>query len=132
MNALPCLLMSSVIAAAIGCGKPDAAATSARRPPPARLQSDPHFYKLNSVMGTVVSNGKPVAGATITVAKAKVTFQVEPTGSYVIELDPKQFGGLSHMLVYSAPGFQDETRHVLIRENNQIRVDVELSAKESL
>jgi hypothetical protein len=90
------------------------------------LESDPYYYKLNSVMGTVTSGGKPVAGATVMIAATGESFPVGPSGEYVIVLDPVKLGGKGSELVFRAPGYVEQRQYALVPENNQIRIDVEL------
>lgn len=97
--------------------------------PATGLQSDPHFYKLNSVMGEVRSDGRPVPGATVTILETGESFPVEASGSYVIVLDPERLGGRGHELAFRAPGFVEQRQFVLVPENNQTRLDVELVAE---
>lgn len=94
--------------------------------PAGKLESDPNVYKLNSVMGEVLSDGKAVAGATITIVKTGESFAVQPSGFYVIVLDPVKLGARGHDLLYSAPGYVSQQHFVVVPENNQTRVDVEL------
>lgn len=94
--------------------------------PTGSLESDPYFYKLNSVMGEVMSGGKPVPGATVRIVKTSETFPIEASGSYVIELDPQRLGGRRHELAFSAPGYVEQRHFVLVPENNQTRLDIEL------
>lgn len=94
--------------------------------PAGNLQSDPYFYKVNSVMGVVTSAGKPVPGATVTILKTKESFPIDPSGSYVVVLDPAKLGGRRHELSFTAPGYAEQRLFVTVPENNQTRVDVEL------
>ena len=96
------------------------------RNPAGGLQSDPHFYKLNSVMGEVTAGGRPVAGATVTIVKTGESFPIDASGSYVLVLDPVRLGGRRHELAFSAPGHAEQRHFVLVPENNQTRLDVEL------
>jgi hypothetical protein len=97
-----------------------------KQQPAGNLESDPFFYKLNSVMGEVTSGGRPVPGATVRIVKTSESFPVEASGSYVIELDPERLGGRRHELAFSAPGYVEQRHFVLVPENNQTRLDVEL------
>jgi len=94
--------------------------------PAAGLESDPRVYKLNSVKGTVLAGGKPVPGATITILKTGESFPIDPTGSYVLVLDPVKLGGRGHELLFSAPGYAEQRHFVLVPENNQAYLDVVL------
>jgi hypothetical protein len=100
-----------------------------KQKPSGSLQADPHFYKLNSVMGEITSGGRPVKGATVTIVKTSESFPVEESGSYVIVLDPVRLGGRRHELAFSAPGYAEQRHFVLVPENNQTRLDVDLVAK---
>jgi hypothetical protein len=90
------------------------------------LEADPFFYKLDSVTGAVLANDKGIAGATITVVSTGETMTVEDSGAYVLVLDPEKLGGRKHELLFSAPGYKDQTHTVEVPEKNQIRLDVEL------
>lgn len=90
------------------------------------LESDPYFYKLNSVTGVVTSAGKPVPGATITILQTGESFPVEASGTYVLVLDPERLGKRGHELAFSAPGYVEQRHVVVVPENNQTRLDVEL------
>ena len=95
--------------------------------PPTGLQSDPHFYKLNSVMGEVRCAGRAVPGATVTIVKTGESFPIEPSGQYVLVLDPQKLGGArGHELAFRAPGYVEQRHFVMVPENNQTRLDVEL------
>ena len=85
------------------------------------------MYKLNSVMGQVAAGGKAVPGATVTVVATQQKHAVEPSGSYIFVIEPGKNGRRNHDLVFSAPGYKDEHRTVNIPENNQTRLDVELT-----
>jgi hypothetical protein len=93
---------------------------------PAGLESDPQFYKLNSVMGEVTSGGKAIPGATITVVKLNETVAVEKDGTYVLVLDPERLGSDTHELLFSAPKHKPKRHTVTVPANNQVRLDVEL------
>jgi hypothetical protein len=90
------------------------------------LESDPYFYKLNSVTGRVMAGGKPVKGAAITIVRANEKVPIEADGVYVLVLDPARFKSDTHELVFSAPGYVEQRITVTIPANNQVRVDVEL------
>lgn len=96
--------------------------------PASGLEADPRVYKLNSVMGSVLSGGKPVPGATVTILKTGESFPIDPTGAYVLVLDPVKLGGRGHELAFRAPGFAEQRHFVLVPENNQAYLDVELVA----
>jgi hypothetical protein len=124
-------LLAGLVLALVGACATDAPenndmAKSPSGEPAAGLQSDPHFYKLNSVMGVVTSGGKPVPGATVTIVKTNESFPVEATGSYVLVLDPARLGGRRHELAYAAPGHVEQRHFVYVPDNNQTRFDVEL------
>jgi hypothetical protein len=119
-----------VLALAAGCGgtreEAEPEADNAPVPQGGGLQSDPQFYKLNSVVGQVTTGGKAVSGAKVKhVASGKV-FDVLDNGTFVIVLDPKELGSNKHELEISAPGCRSVKRKIEIRENNQVRMDVEL------
>lgn len=101
-------------------------ASNPPKKPTGSLQSDPRVYKLNSVMGEVTCAGRPVPGATVTILKTSESFPIDPSGSYVIVLDPVRLGGRGHDLVFAAPGYAKQQHFVLVPENNQKRLDVEL------
>ncbi len=98
--------------------------------PTGRLESDPKTHQSNSVLGAVMSNGKPLTDATVTVVQTKEKFAVGTGGSFVIVLDPKALGTRHHKLVFSAPGYKDQAQEVFIPENNQTRLTVELEPVE--
>ncbi len=97
---------------------------------PTGLEADPHFYKLNSVTGSVLGAGdRAVPGATITIVGANERVPVEPSGVFVLVLDPKRLGTDTHELLFSAPGYEDQRHTVKIPTNNQVRLDVVLAKK---
>ncbi len=90
------------------------------------LQSDPGFYKLNSVVGEVKSAGKAVPGATVTIVSTQESFPVDAGGFYILVLDPAKLGKRPKELLFAAPGYAEQRHSVLVPENKQIRLDVEL------
>ena len=115
--------------AVTGCGtsnNTDSMKSKQGNKPSGTLESDPNMYKLNSVMGEVKSAGKAVSNATVTVVITGEKFPVEASGFYIIVLDPAKLGKKPKELLFSAPGFADQTHSVLIPENKQVRLDVEL------
>jgi len=90
------------------------------------LQSDPGFYKLNSVVGEVKSAGKAVPGATVTIVATKESFPVEASGFYILELDPAKLGKRPKELLFAAPGYAEQQHSVFVPENKQVRLDIEL------
>jgi len=90
------------------------------------LESDPQFYKRNSVMGSVTSGGAAVPGATITIVKTGERHAADETGTFVIVLDPDSLGTRQHELVFSAPGFVEQRQTVYVPVNKQVRLDVDL------
>lgn len=94
--------------------------------PGGTLQADPKMYKLNSVMGEVTSRGKAVEGATVTIAATGEKFPIEPSGFYILVLDPAKLGKRPKELLFAAPGYAEQRHSVLVPENKQIRLDVEL------
>ena len=94
--------------------------------PTGSLEANPFYYKLNSVMGECLAGGKPVPGAKVTIVKTGESFPIEPSGAYVIVLDPEKLGARGHELAFSAPGYAEQRHFVMVPENNQTRLDVEL------
>jgi len=90
------------------------------------IESDPGFYKLNSVVGEVKSGGKAVPGATVTIVATKESFPVEASGFYILVLDPAKLGKRPKELLFAAPGYAEQRHSVLVPENKQVRLDVEL------
>jgi hypothetical protein len=90
------------------------------------LESDPGIYKLNSVMGEVKSQGKAIAGATVTIVATGEKVPIEASGFYILVLDPAKLGKRPKELLFAAPGYAEQKHSVLIPENKQIRLDVEL------
>ena len=90
------------------------------------MQSDPKFYKLNSVLGEVKSGGKPVPGATVTIVATKESFPVDADGFYLLVLDPAKLGKGPKELLFVAPGYVELRRYVSVPENMQVRRDIEL------
>ena len=121
-------LLSLVLIAMSGCGTSNDKADSMKQDNKASggMQSDPKFYKLNSVLGEVKSGGKPVPGATVTIVATKERFPVDADGFYILVLDPAKLGNGSKELLFSAPGYVEQRRYVSVPENMQVRRDIEL------
>jgi hypothetical protein len=123
-------LLSLVMMVMSGCGitedKADSMKSEQSNKSSGGLQSDPKFHKLNSVVGEVKSGGKAVPGATVTIVATKETIPVEPSGFYVLVLDPAKLGKRPKELLFAAPGFAEQRHSVLVPENMQVRLDVEL------
>ena len=123
-------LISLVMMAMSGCGTPNDEANSMKSKQDNKasgvLQSDPQFYKHNSVVGGVKSGGKAVPGATVTIVATKESFPVDPSGFYIVVLDPAKLGHRPIELLFGAPGYVEQRHSVLVPENKQIRLDVEL------
>ena len=94
--------------------------------PSGTLQSDPKMHKLNSVMGEVTSGGKAVPGATVTIVATGEHFPVEPSGFYILVLDPAKLGKRPKEILFAAPGYAEQRHSVLVPESKQIRLDIEL------
>jgi hypothetical protein len=125
------IVFCAVALVAVGaCRSGSAEDTKMGTKPSGKLESNPNVYKLNSVMGEVLSEGKAVTGATITIAKTGESFSVQPSGFYVFVLDPEKLGARGHELKYSAPGYAVQRHFVMVPENNQTRLDVELVPEE--
>lgn len=93
------------------------------------LEANKYFYKENSVMGNITSDGKGVPDATITIVQTGEVVRVEAHGSYSVVLDPEVLGTNTHELVYAAPGLEPVRRTVTVPDDQRVRVDVELRKK---
>jgi hypothetical protein len=123
-------LLSLVMMAMSGCGtsnyETDSMKSKQDKKASGDMQSDPGFYKLNSVVGEVKSGGKAVPGATVTIVATGESLPVEAGGFYILVLDPAKLGKRPKELLFAAPGYAEQRHSVLVPENKQVRLDVEL------
>ena len=123
-------LFSLMLIAMSGCGTSDHNSEAMKSNPgnqaSGTLQSDPGFYKLNSVVGEVKAGGKAVPSATVTIVATQESFPVDAGGFYILVLDPARLGKRPKELLFAAPGYREQRHSVLVPENKQVRLDVEL------
>jgi hypothetical protein len=104
----------------------DEDASMKAKPQGGDLQADPFFYKRNSVICEVMSGGKPVPGASVTIVATGETFPIGTSGVYVLVLDPAKLGKRPHEIAFKAPGYVEQRRSVLVPEDKQIKLVIEL------
>jgi len=123
-------LLSLVMMAMSGCSTSNDETNSMKSKQDSKasgtLETYPRFHKPKSVIGAVMSGGKAVPGATVTIVATGESFPVESSGSYVVVLEPAKLGKRPKELLFAAPGCVEQRHSVLIPENKQIRLDIEL------
>ena len=121
-------LLPLLLAPVLACGgTPNSTPSDPINPDPTNtMESDPKTYVLNSVLGSIQCDGKPVANATIKIVQTGEIIEVDESGAFVVELDPKKLGTNMHRLVFSAPGFADQEHKLGIGDNDQVHLNVEL------